>query len=174
MIKSHRPLHSLAIFLRRRHFRRRRSAGFSLLELIIVVTMIGILAGIALPNLLQQPKRAKESVLKNNLRTLREVIDQYHGDKGQFPESLDVLVEDEYLRSVPVDPILGEAEWGLVQEEESLDDFSDDPFDDDSFDDFDDYDDWDVDSETGTGIGIMDVHSLAEGEGLDGTPYAEW
>lgn len=154
----------------RRRFKASASAGFSLLEMIIVVTMIGILAGIALPNLIQQPTRAKESVLKNNLRTIREVIDQFHGDKGHYPESLDALVEEEYLRTVPIDPILGEAEWELIYQEEDFEDY-DDPYEDDSFDEF---DDWDVDPESSGGAGIMDVHSKADGDGLNGTPYAEW
>lgn len=154
----------------RRRFKSSASAGFSLLEMIIVVTMIGILAGIALPNLIQQPRRANEAVLKNNLRTLREVIDQFHGDKGHYPESLDILVEEDYLRDVPIDPILGEPEWGLEYQEEDFDEYED-PYEDDAFDDF---DDWDVDPESGGGAGIMDVYSLSEGEGLTGTPYAEW
>jgi general secretion pathway protein G len=149
------------------------AAGFTLLEMIIVVTMIGILAAIALPNLIQQPRRANEAVLKNNLRTLREVIDQYHGDKGKFPSSLEDLVDEDYLRSVPIDPMLGEAEWGVEYEEENLDDTAD-PYEEDSFDDFEEFDEFDENPDSGGSAGIMDVHSLADGEGLNGTPYAEW
>lgn len=147
---------------RRLRSRRPRQGGFTLLELIIVLTMIGILAGLALPNLIQQPRRAKEAVLRNNLRTLREVIDQYHGDKGVYPPSLDALVEEEYLRAIPIDPITGEAEWGLV-----YDDSPDDLTDPDSI-------AWDVDLEVEDSSGIQDVHSLSEATALDGSNYAEW
>lgn len=137
-------------------------AGFTLLELIIVLTMIGILAGLAIPNLIRQPTRAKESVLKNNLRTLREVIDQHHGDKGAYPPSLEALVDEEYLRAIPIDPFTSEREWGVVYQD-SPDDLSDP----DSI-------AWDVDLEVEDSAGIQDVHSLFEETALDGTPYAEW
>jgi general secretion pathway protein G len=136
--------------------RRRRVRAFTLLELIVVVSIIGILAAIAVPNYLQTPPRAKEAVLKTNLRTLREVIDQHRADKGNYPESLDALVEGGYLRKVPTDPFTGEAEWGIVFEELSEDDVP-------------------PETEEGTGgAGIMDVYSLAEGLSLDGKPYAEF
>ncbi len=124
--------------------------------------MIGILAAIALPNLIQTPRRASEAVLKTNLRTLREVIDQHYGDQGFYPPTLEALVDEGYLRAVPVDPMTGEAEWGTV--------FEDSP------DDLDDPDSiaWDVDLEVEGAAGIVDVYSLSDGVGLDDTPYAEW
>ncbi len=141
---------------------RDRQRGFSLLELIVVVSMIGVLAAIALPNLIQTPRRAKEAVLKTNLRTLREVIDQHYGDKGFYPPSLETLVEEGYLRDVPYDPMTNQPEWGLLYE-----DSPDDLTDSDSI-------AWDVDLEVEGGAGIVDVHSLSEALSLDETPYAEW
>ena len=98
--------------------RRRRARGFTLLELIIVVAMIGILATLAIPALRDSPTRAQEAVLKSNLHTLRDVIDQHYGDKGHYPTSLDALVEEGYFRDVPMDPILkANDQWELVYEE---------------------------------------------------------
>ena len=133
--------------------------GFTLLELIIVVTMIGILSAIALPNLLQSPTRAKEAVLKTNLRTLRQVIDQHNGDKGFFPPSLEVLVEEGYLRDIPLDPITGVAEWGVEYDTGEGDD---------------EFFPAETDLPEGGEPGIIDVYSLSEAVSLDGTPYAEW
>jgi general secretion pathway protein G len=135
----------------------RRTAGFTLLELIVVIAVIGILAAIAMPALKNVPRRATESVLKNNLRTMRDVIDQYMGDKGNYPPSLEALVEEGYLRRVPNDPITKSNDtWLLVFEEPSDEEsggFSDD--------------------ETAQ-PGIIDVHSGSELLSLDGTPYSEW
>ncbi|HNU82779.1 MAG: prepilin-type N-terminal cleavage/methylation domain-containing protein [Acidobacteria bacterium] len=137
---------------------RRRARGFTLLELIIVVAMIGILAAIAMPALKDMPRRASEAVLKTNLRTLREVLDQYYGDKGHYPPTLEELVEKRYLRAVPIDPMTKSAEtWELIFEEESLDT----PF-------------AETDLPEGGEPGISDVRSGSAGIALDGTAYNTW
>ncbi len=133
--------------------------GFTLLELIVVITVIGILATMAIPNLLQTPRRANEAVLKTNLRTIRQVLDQHHGDKGFYPATLDALVEEGYLRDVPYDPMYGEAEWGLQYEEPEYDDFE--PAETDF-------------PEGDTEPGVIDIYSLSEDESLDGGLYSEW
>jgi general secretion pathway protein G len=133
------------------------SAGFTLLELIIVIAVIGILATIALPNLRQIPRRAQEAVLKTNLRTIRDSIDQYFADKGVYPPSLEALVEEEYLRALPLDPMTKSHDtWVEVRAE--LDEEA---------------------AETDYGEegepGVEDVHSGAEFLSLDGvTLYSEW
>ena len=137
---------------------RRRQQGFTLLELIIVVAVIGILATIAMPRLLHAPERAREAVLKTNLRTLRESLDQYYADKGRFPSSLEVLVEDGYLRAMPQDPITRSTDTWVPEYEELSPD--EEPA--------------EVDLDEGGGPGIIDVHSGAEGDGSDGRPYSEW
>lgn len=136
----------------------RKAPGFTLLELIIVVAIIGILATIAMPALKDMPRRANESVLKTNLRTLRDLIDQYYGDQGHYPESLEVLVERKYVRQIPYDPLTkSDKSWILIYEEP-------DPL--------------DVPAETdlpeGGEPGILDVRSGSPLLALDGTPYAEW
>ncbi len=134
--------------------------GFTLLEMIIVVAIIGILAGIVVPNLIDRPKRAKEAVLRQNLFTLRDVLDQYYGDKGHYPTALEDIVEAGYLRSLPIDPITGSNEtWVVVYEEEDPE--SPGPESDEG-----------EDGEGGPGI--IDVHSGSEALSLDGTPYSEW
>jgi prepilin-type N-terminal cleavage/methylation domain-containing protein len=136
----------------------RKQQGFTLLELIIVIAIIGILATIAMPALKDMPRRANESVLKTNLRTIRDLIDQYYGDQGHYPESLEVLVERGYVRMVPYDPLTkSSTTWKLV---------------------FDEPDPLDVPAETdvpeGGEPGIIDVHSGSPLTALDGTPYADW
>jgi general secretion pathway protein G len=137
---------------------RNREQGFTLLELIVVIAIIGILATIAMPALKNVPVRAREAVLKTNLRTLRDVIDQHYGDKGKYPTSLDALVTEGYLRRLPTDPITKSSEtWIPVYEE--LD--PDKPA---------------AESETSDDgkPGIIDVHSGAPGNSLDGSPYQDW
>lgn len=149
----------LAIRSRRAAAGLRRQDGFTIIELIIVVALIGILAAIVMPNLKHQPTRAKEAVLKTNLRTLRDVLDQYKGDRGHYPSSLEALVEDGYLREIPVDPMAKTQEWDVVYEETSLGE--DDP--------------WAESDQPDDGQpGIYDVHSTSDRVSLDGTPYSEW
>lgn len=143
-----------------RHVARRSSAegGFTLLELIVVATMIGILAAIAMPQLIDMPRRAREAVLRNNLQTLRRVIDQHYADKGFYPPTVEALSEEGYLRNIPWDPITKQQEWGLVYEEEPLDE---------EFIDF--------GGEVEDSVpGVIDVYSLSEDTALDGTLYSEW
>lgn len=132
--------------------------GFTLLELIIVVAIIGILATIAMPALKDMPRRANEAVLKTNLRTLRDLIDQYYGDNGHYPASLEVFVEKRYLRVVPKDPITkSSATWVLIYEEPEA---GAEPA--------------ETDLPEGGEPGIIDVRSGSGALALDGTAYAEW
>ena len=136
----------------------RQRAGFTLLELIVVIAVIGILAAIAMPAMKNVPRRATESVLKTNLRTLRDVIDQYMGDKGHYPPSLEALVDEGYLRALPTDPITKSNQtWVPVFEEENPDKPS-----------------AETEVPEGGGPGIIDVHSGSDQMALDGTPYSEW
>lgn len=132
---------------------RRASRGFTLAEMLIVAALLGILASIALPNYRHAQRKAQESVLREDLWILRDLIDQHKADRGQYPEDLQALVNRGYIRRIPVDPITGSSEtWQEIREplgEETPEE---------------------EDVETG----ITDVRSGAEGVGLDGTPYSEW
>lgn len=138
--------------------RNRGAAGFTIIELIIVIAIIGILAGMALPRLIDAPRRAQEAVLKTNLRAMRDAINQYHADKGHYPPGLEALVEGQYLRRIPIDPITKSNDTWQVEYHEPDPEFF--PAETDG-------------SETGE-PGIIDVFSGAEGTSLDGTPYSEW
>jgi general secretion pathway protein G len=85
----------------------RGERGFTLIELLIVIAIIGIIAGIAVAQLRTTPQRAREAVLKEDLYAIRDVIDQYFADKGKYPESLDALGEEGYLRRIPDDHRVG-------------------------------------------------------------------
>ncbi len=132
--------------------------GFTLMELIIVIAVVGILATIALPALKDVPRRAAESVLKSDLRIFRDVIDQFHGDKGHYPPTLNALVEEGYLRTIPRDPITKSTEtWLVVYEEFDLEEPPAET-------------DYPEDQQPG----IIDVHSGSELLSLSGGPYNEW
>jgi general secretion pathway protein G len=133
--------------------RKRAQQGFTLLELLVVMTIIGILAAIAVPALRDSPKRAREATLRADLFTFRSVIDQYKGDKGEYPPSFEVLVKDGYMRKIPIDPTTKAADWVLVMEEDPNP--PEDP--------------------TQVPVpGIIDVHSNSKEKALDGTNYADW
>lgn len=120
-----------------------------MVELMIVMAIIVILISIAIPQYQKSIIRARESVLKNNLFTLRQVIDEYTYDKQKAPQSLQDLVAAGYLRELPIDPITGNTEWHTIMEDA-------------------------LQSVNQTEPGIFDVKSSSDKTGLDGTPYADW
>jgi general secretion pathway protein G len=143
----------------RRYPRGRRGAsnrGFTIIELLVVVTIIGILAGIAIVNVVNAQRKAAENVLKANLHNMRKAIDDFYADKQRFPSSIQELVDEKYMRKIPVDPITKSADtWQPIAEEPSLD-TAVDPL-----------------ADPTLGPGITDVKSGAEGMTLDGVPYNE-
>jgi len=129
---------------------RRREFGFTMVELMIVMAIIVILVSMAIPQYQKALIRSKETVLKNNLFTLRQVIDEYTYDKKKAPQSLQDLVAAGYLRDIPMDPITESNQtWRTIMEDA-------------------------LQSVDQTEPGIFDVKSGSDKSGLDGTPYADW
>lgn len=127
---------------------RLRVAGFTLLELMIVISVIIILAAITLPQYQKTIMHTRETVLKDDLRKMRSLIDQFAADKGRLPQSLEELASEGYMREVPVDPFTGQKDWTLTSGE-------------------------DPNSLTGE-TGVTDVHSASAETSSEGTPYNEW
>jgi general secretion pathway protein G len=131
-------------------FRAPAQRGFTLVELMVVMAIVSVLLAIALPIYQKSITRAKESVLRNNLFTLRTMIDEYTVDKQQAPQTLEDLVSEGYLRQIPQDPMTGsDQSWRITME------------------------DTPVGGSTST-PGIFDVHSGSDKTSLEGTPYSEW
>jgi len=138
---------------RRSETERLTQSGFTLIELIIVIAIIGILAAVAMPAMTEAPQRAREAVLKENLYQIRSCIDQYLADHGEYPESLQKLVDDGYLREMPLDPITRNRTWEEIPVDPDVDQ--------------------ELEPKEGIG-GIIDVKSLADGTALDDSLYADW
>lgn len=122
-----------------------RFRGFTLIELLVVLAIIATLLTIALPRYFSSVDRSREAVLKENLYVTRDAIGKYYSDRGKYPESLEALATDRYLRGLPIDPVTeSAATWIIVPPQ--------DP---------------------GKGA-VYDVKSGAQGKALDGTLYSEW
>jgi len=123
----------------------RRRRGFTLVELLVVMAIIAVLLTLAVPRYFGSLDKSKEAVLKEDLFQLRDAIGKYYGDKGKYPETLEALATEKYLRKVPVDPITeSAATWVVVAPE---------------------------DPQKGA---VYDVKSGAQGKASDGSVYAEW
>ena len=129
---------------------RNKSSGFTLIELMIVISIILILVAVAVPNYRATVVHARESVLRQNLFTLRSVISQYTLDKEKAPQSLDDIVQAGYMKEIPNDPMTSKPDWTVEQEDSTI---------------------MSVDQEDS---GIDDVHSSSDAVSSDGTAYNTW
>ena len=129
---------------------RKGERGFTLVELMIVMTIIGILAAIAIPSYIRAVQKAKEAVLREDLHTLRTAIDSYTVDKEKAPDSLDDLVQAGYLKSIPKDPMTSSTDTWITNQSDTMTDINE------------------------TQGGMDDVHSGSEGIASDGTTYNTW
>lgn len=131
-----------------RGFQAAAQAGFTLLELMIVISVIIILAAITLPQYQKTIMHTREAVLRDDLFKMRSLIDQFAADKGRLPQSLDEIVSEGYMRELPTDPFTGQKDWAVTTGE-------------------------DPNSLTGE-QGITDVHSASAEISSQGNPYSEW
>ncbi|HET6206745.1 MAG TPA: type II secretion system protein [Terracidiphilus sp.] len=129
---------------------RKHDAGFTLVELMIVMAIIGVLAVVAIPSYVGAVRQAREAVLREDLHVMRDAIDSFTADKQKAPQSLDELVTEGYIRSIPVDPMTRAKDTWVTSTSDSL---------------------HSVDQ---TDPGIDDVHSSSQEQGSDGQPYTEW
>lgn len=119
--------------------------GFTLIELLVVLTIVGLLLTIAVPRYYHSVDKSKEAVLKENLYQIRDALSKYHADRGKYPESLEALATDKYLRRVPIDPITeSTATWIIVAPSDPQK------------------------------SGVFDVRSGAPGKALDGSEFSTW
>ncbi|NOZ13384.1 MAG: prepilin-type N-terminal cleavage/methylation domain-containing protein [Acidobacteria bacterium] len=126
------------------------NSGFTVIELMVVLTIIGILSAIGVNYHRKAIIQTKEAVLKEDLFQMRDAIEQYYADKSKYPQDLQTLVDEGYLRKIPVDPITKSADtWELVYEQP-------------------------VDNDPDYEVGVDDVRSGSEKRALDGTTYNEW
>ncbi len=130
--------------------KKRRSRGFTLIELMIVISIMLILVSIAVPSFTRSIVQSREAVLRQNLFTLRSLISQYTLDKQKAPQSLDDLVQAHYLKIIPIDPMTSQANWTVDQEESIMSPDQQDQG------------------------GIDDVHSSSSQIGTNGTAYNTW
>jgi general secretion pathway protein G len=127
-----------------------RENGFTLVELMVVMLIIGVLAAIAIPSFISSIRNAKEAVLKEDLHVLRNAIDSYTMDKAKAPQSLDDLVQTGYLKTIPKDPMTHSAETWVTSTDDTLQSIDQ------------------------TDPGVNDVHSGSQEVGTDGQPYSSW
>ena len=129
---------------------RKQNAGFTLIELMIVMAIIGVLAVVAIPSFVGALKQAREAVLKEDLHVLRTAIDSYTEDKQKAPQSLDDLIQDGYLKAIPEDPMTRSTTTWVTNMSDALHSLDQ------------------------TDPGIDDVHSGSDETGSDGQAYSSW
>lgn len=121
-----------------------RRAGFTLIELVVVLSIVALLLTIAAPRYFRSVEKTKETVLRSNLSITRDALDKFYGDTGRYPDSLDELVKKKYLRALPLDPIADSTNlWIIVPAQ-------------------------------GADGALGNIFSSAPGNSLDGTPYRDW